>query len=439
MAEIRPFRGIVYDAARVGDLARVVGEPYDKVTESLRAQYLARSPYHIVRVDLPREEEPGADRYRTAARLFRSWLAEGVLRRAGRPALYLYEQSFLLRGERRTRRAFVGLIEARPYARGHVLPHERTFREPKADRMALLEALRAHLGMVFLLYRDEERAALGALERAAAGAAPLAEFRLEDATEHRLVAVEDARAIAEARAALRDRTCYIADGHHRYETQVAFREAHERRGDARPGHRYRLAAFVELSDPGLAILPTHRLLPPSLGAERAAAAAARCGFRVEELGALAGDGAAAVEGALARLAAPERRPGRFLLAGADGRLWLLSLREEAGLDAALADVPEAVRRLDVAILHRLLLERELGLHPGASETAIGYAREPRDALGALAAGRAGCAIFLLPTPVEGVVAAAESGAVMPQKSTDFYPKLLTGLVMNDIEDDLHGE
>ncbi|MGH7298572.1 MAG: DUF1015 family protein, partial [Polyangiaceae bacterium] len=316
--------------------------------------------------------------------------------------------------QRLTRRAFIGLVEARPHEKGHVLPHERTFAEPKADRMALLEAARAHFGMCFLLY-EGKGAVQDSLAAAAAKAAPIAEFSLPDGTSHRIVAVEDPAAIAGARRFIADRTCFIADGHHRYETQIAFRRDHEKTQDWRPSYAYRLAAFVDVADPGLVILPTHRLLPKGVTPERFAAAA-RPWLQV---------------------VMPGEQGARFLVYA--GGVWIaLDPRPDLDLARELPEVPAPVRRLDVTILHRLVLERGLGIDTGAKEHALGYIRSAKDGRAKVDAGEHGGLVVLRPTLVQDVLAVAESGAVMPQKSTDFYPKLLTGLIMNDIEDDFHG-
>lgn len=462
MPDLRPFRGIAYDppralAAAPGHAA-LVAEPYDKVTERMREEYLAASPFNVVRIDLPREAEGSRDRYETAARTFRGWLAEGILVRAARPALYVYEQRFSLPGAGALRRhAFVGLVEAHEHAEGHVLPHERTFREPKADRLALLEAMRAHLDMVFLLYEDRAREAIRALAAAAANAAPIADFTVADPAvgpiAHRLTPVEDRAAIAAARRALAGRTCTIADGHHRYETAIAFRREHERRGDARPGYAYRPAAFVEAGDPGLCILPTHRLLPKEVAPERVLEAA-RPWFEVVDWTAWAARGGAGAGASL------DPVPGVLRVVAPGGRSWYLRRRPDLDLAGELPDVPAAVRGLDVTLLHKLILERGLGLDAGAKESApprsaaagpapagdparsdafsgLGYERWPEDGRAKLRAGAFGCMVELAPTRVKDVLAVARAGATMPQKSTDFYPKLLTGLIMHDVEDELH--
>jgi len=439
MPEIRPFRAVHYDRERVGgDLALAVAQPYDKVDERLRAEYLARHGENIVRIDLPREDDPagGLDRYGLAARRFREWLASGLLARDGRPGFYVYEQEYEARGRRHARRGFVGLVEATDYGEGRVLPHERTFREPKADRMALVRAVRAHLGMCFLIYSDPERRAMRALDDAVrrAGRGPFLELRLPNGDVNRVHAVHDGAAIAAAREAMAGATCVIADGHHRYEMTVAFRREMEAAGETLPGYRYRLAALVNIDEPGLAVLPTHRLLPASEGAPprplAEVVAAATPWFRVEPI-ALSGADPEALQADLERDPLP---PARFVCVGRGRAAFRLTLRDDVDPDAPLAAVPASVRRLDLALLHGLWLERGLGIRAGESEHALAYIREPRDGVTRIEEGRAAALILVRPTPVAEVIRVARAGATMPQKSTDFYPKLLSGLLMYDLED-----
>jgi uncharacterized protein (DUF1015 family) len=416
MPDVRPFKALFFDPAKAGAIEKNVSEPYDKVSDNMRESYLKGSPYNIARVDLPRERVDADDKYATAAKVYRGWIQKGVVRRAPKTAFYVYEQGFDLPGEARyLRRAFVGLVEAREHSIGNVLPHERTFREPKADRMALLEAVRAHFGMCFLLYQDPEKEVERALTMVdLPQAKAIFDFRLTDGTTHRLIAIEDNAAILAIRKALFERTCVIADGHHRYETAIAFRRDHEAKGDVRPGYAYRTAAFVDIADPGLRILPTHRLMPKEIGVDRFVQAAAPW-------------------------LAPARGADAARFTVTDGQT-AVHLERKAGLDLAkdLPEVPAAVRELDVTILHKLVLEKGLGIEAGAKEHSVGYVRWPNEGKIKIAAGEYGSMVVLRGTSPADVLAVAESGAVMPQKSTDFYPKLLSGLVMNDIEDDLYG-
>ncbi len=458
MPDVRPLRAISFDPTRAGaDIAKLVAEPYDKVTDAMRAAYLTTAPHNIVAVDLPRD---GDDRYAAAASRFRAWLRDGVLRKAERPAFYLYEQEYDVYGGRLTRRAILGLVEAAPYGRGGVVPHERTFGEPKADRLALLKASRAHFGMVFLLYQDPEREALRAVERAIDRGSPLFDFRLPvDGIGHRVYAATDARAIEAVRAAIGPRTCVIADGHHRYETALAFRRETEAAGETGPGPRYRLAALVNSEEGGaggLTILPTHRLTPPvpvlplSPGEGRGEGAASTADlsgtaapyFDVSDIPA----GADLVE-VLTALASDPEPFGQFAVAGPGGRFWRLRLKAGVDLDRELASLAPVVRRLDVAILHGLWLDRAFGHgqghvhgvgHGHGHGQGLGYVRDPGEGLAAVEAGKYAAMVLVRPTQVDQVIEVARQGAVMPQKSTDFYPKLLSGLVMNDVEDDVYG-
>jgi uncharacterized protein (DUF1015 family) len=305
--------------------------------------------------------------------------------------------------------------------------------------MNLVKAMRAHLGMCFLIYDDPERRAMAALEAAVAGSGPLLELRLPDGEVDRVRACRDPGAIAAVRAAMAATTCVIADGHHRYETAVAFRRDTEAAGPARPGYRYRLASFVNVAEPGLTVLPTHRLIPHAPtsaaageGGGEALAALVRAAepwFQVETLP--ASDTPPSVR--LVELEA-DAAPGSFVVLGRGGAAARLRLRPNVDPDAVLCDVPAAVRRLDLTLLHALWLERGLGIRSGESEHALAYIRHPEDGLSRVAEGRFDALVLVRPTPVGEVIRVARAGATMPQKSTDFFPKLLSGLLMYDLED-----
>lgn len=431
MPDLRPFRAVVYDEERAGPYVRNVSEPYDKVTQAMREAYLAASPYNVVRLTLPRAEKDGEDPYQHAKRLFRSWLEEGILRRNEAPGFYLYDQTAEVDGVRRTRRSFLALTEAREYGEGHVLPHERTFPEPKADRMALLRACRANFGVVFLLYEQPGREAISALERAPGGSQPVASVELPDGASHRVSAVTDPEAVHACREAMRDVTCVIADGHHRFETSVAFRREREEHSDLLPGMRYRLTALVEASDPGLIVLPAHRLLPPGLPAAQVATRAAAL-FDVEALG----DGSEALPARIRAALAGAGERATFVVADPDGA-HRLTLKAGVDLTAELSHLHPEVRTLDVAVLHGLLLERALGLPPAEKEHTLGYARHLDDALERTREGRYGSVCALRPATPQDVIRVARARTTMPQKSTDFFPKMLSGMVIADLEDRVH--
>ena len=436
MVEIAPFRGLRYDPARV-DPSAVIAPPYDVVGEDAVAALHARSRWNVAHVESPRAEggEGGGDRYARAAALLREWTREGVLVRDEAPALYAYEQRTAVGGERVVRRCCFARLRLSPYAAGGVRPHERTMAGPKADRLALLRAARVNVSPLLVMYRDASGAASGALARAAE-APPDFEATDDRGDEHRLWVVSDPAAIGAIAAAAAASNATIADGHHRYETALAYLE--ERGGPAGPdeGARWVLAGLVAEDDPGLVVLPTHRLVaaeaPPDFGARLAA---------LYEAGDAAppGGGEPSAADALRlweRVREGAGAPGTFGVMGLGGAgLRLLRARGAAALDAAMpAAWPAATRALDVLILNETILRPLLGL--GEAEFAAGRVAFSEDAAEAWEWTRAapGRLAFLLnPTRVHQVAAAADAGEVLPQKSTFFYPKLATGMVLNPLD------
>jgi uncharacterized protein (DUF1015 family) len=429
MPELRPFRGLTYDPSVTGPIELQVAEPYDKVKPTMRRAYLARSPHNVVRVSLPEDEGGAGDAYQQAARRLRDWLESGALRRADAPGLYWYEQTFEAAGANHTRKAFFAIVEADDYGDGKVLPHERTYRVYKEERLRLLEEVRTHLGFVFLLYEDPEQLVPQTLADAAAGHEPLFAFETADGIQHRLTRVEAPEALASVTEHMRERTCVIADGHHRYETAVNFRRRREEAGEATAGHRFRLCALVEVSDPGLVVLATHRVLPkPGLDSLLRGTVDIVRSRPIE-----AEPTAENLEAALAGLA--EAGPGAFV--ATDGQTaYELRLRDNVDLDAALAELVAPARTLDVAILHTLLLEQAMGIKTGNEGVKPFYTRTAAEAFERLD-DEYGLAILMRPTPARAVLEVAHAGGTMPQKSTDFYPKLPSGLVMHDVEDAVH--
>ena len=415
MADVQPLRAERFDPAVAGPLADLVAPPYDVIDAALRAVLAARSPHNVVHVDLPAGED-----YAAAAALRDRWRAEGALTRDGGPALWALEQTFVAPGETtaRTRRGFFGRVRVTDYGPGAIRPHERTHPGPKEDRLRLTRATRENLSPIFVLHDDPQRAAWGALaphvDRAGDG-----EVTDAEGTTHRLWRVADPAAIAAVQAALADAELLIADGHHRYETARAY--ADEIGGEG--PHRYVLACLVALQDPGLAVLPTHRLVARTTPSQQEALAATlREGFDIAPADDLA----------------PSAEPGPLALGYIDAhfrRPYALRLRDQAVADAALADAPAPYRSLDAAVLERLLLTGPLELTEDdiAHLRRFGYARTAAEARARVESGEFDLAFVLRPTPVEQVVAVARAGATMPPKSTFFYPKLLTGLLFSPLD------
>ena len=445
MVEIAPFRGLRYDPARV-DPSAAIAPPYDVVGEDAVAALHARSPWNVAHVESPRDPEGGAgagggDRYARAAALLREWEREGVLVRDEAPALYAYEQRTAVGGERVVRRCCFARLRLSPYGAGEVRPHERTMAAPKADRLALLRAARVNVSPLLVMYRDASGAASAALARAAA-APPAFEATDDRGDEHRLWVVSDPADVAAIAGAAAASNATVADGHHRYETALAYLE--ERGGPAGPdeGARWVLAGLVAEDDPGLVVLPTHRLVaaepPPDFGARLAAL------YGIEDASPPGGGEPSAADALRLWERVRERAgtPGAFGVMGLGGAgglggggLRLLRARDEAALDAAMpAAWPRATRALDVLILNETILRPLLGL--GEAEFAAGRVAFSEDAAEAWEWTRAapGRLAFLLnPTRVAQVVAAADAGETLPQKSTFFYPKLATGMVLNPLD------
>jgi uncharacterized protein (DUF1015 family) len=438
MAQIAPFQAWRYDLARAGDAASILAPPYDVIGDAERAALEARHPHNVVRLELPRGD--GDAKYAHAASLLQEWTAAGVLRRDERPALYRYEQRFSLPaaggggGARTyTRKGIFALVRLEPFEARVVLPHERTLSAPKEDRRKLLRATRAQISQVFGLYRDPQGASEEPLA-AAEASPPLLDAETPDGCRHRLWAVTDAAAVARVAAVLRDKQILIADGHHRYETMLALRD--ELRPPGAPAGRsaadWGAVFLARAEDPGLVVLPTHRLvmnLPAFAPAElRARAAAAFDVVRGAEAD------AASIEARLRREG--ERRIVFAVRAAGERETTWLALKEGGDADGALAELgPPALRRLDVTVLHGLVLGPLCGIDAGAlaKQTFLGYTHDTAQALAEVQAGRAQAAFLMNATKVEQVLQACEAGFVLPQKSTYFQPKLATGLLINRID------
>lgn len=409
MAQVFPFRPYRY-APAAGPLEHLVTQPYDKITPQMQARYLSLSPYNLVRIILgPRtpHDSPSDNVYTRAARYFEDWIRAGVLVQEPEPCLLAYFQTFTLpeTGERLTRKGFIGLGAVEDYGSGVVHRHEHTLAGPKQDRLELLRRTRAHFGQIFMLYPDPEGAVDRILDEVAA-TPPEAELADEYGALHRLWLIRGPR-VAAIQNLMAGKKLLIADGHHRYETALAFAREHPELDDARKV----MMTFVNLYSPGLRILATHRLVHDGDPAQFLQAAQAR--FRLTplpSLEALRRSWAEAPAGCV-RVGVAERQT-----------LWLL-------------EAPRAPDELDVSFLHNHILEPLLGMDPEAVRGGRGlsYLRSAAQAVQAVRNGEAALAFLLKPARVEEVARVAFSGGVMPQKSTDFYPKLLSGLAIYRLE------
>lgn len=425
MSEIQPFRGVLYNTHKV-KLDEVLTQPYDKITPEMRERYLQRSPHNLIRIELGKEESGDTDtnnKYTRARDLFQSWLREGVLRRSAQPALYYLEQTFAAPdgSGSRTRKALIARVRLHRWDEGRILPHEHTLSKPKADRMALLRTCGAQQGQIFMLYPR----LIADLAKRLGSLPPTIQCVDDYNVNNRLWEIADAAQIQAVQQALQDQTFYIADGHHRYETALAFRD--EYRAKASPANpdapsEFVMATLVDMTDPGLIILPTHRAVA-NLGNFD--------GRRFREQ--LAGSFVIEPHPSLAGLLTAMKANPHFI-GMSDGKDFvLLRPKNLEMLRPLFANKPPLWHTLNVAILHVAILEALLGIDETRlrEESNVTYWREPEQALDQLRHG-AQLVFFLNPTQVTDVQAVANARSRMPQKSTDFYPKLLSGLVNYEV-------
>ena len=419
MALIRPFRGVRYNPAVVGDLQQVVSPPYDVISAEHQTVLHLRSPYNAVRLDLNRDVE----RYSSAAKTFRDWLDREVLIQDQEPALYFYTQEFALKdGSRHKRAGVLAALHLEEFSSKMIRPHERTFESAKNDRLALLRSCQAHLSPIFFLYSKPDWSLAETLAPALAAPA-LVTVQDDQQTMHQLWRITDPALIAEVAAGLAHEPLIIADGHHRYETALRYRNeravAQGRLSGDEP-FAYVLAYLTNVREEGIVILPTHRLLREGpLPSPQHLRTALQRDFRI----ALFSPADAEAFFAALRAPGPGRRIG-CALAGAS-HYWLLSFDERVtqGLP-----VSAPLRALDVTVLHDVIFQRFLGLPPEVQKQKLAYTIDAEEALQWVAERRCQAAFFLNPPTFAQVAAVCGRGETMPQKSTYFFPKLLTGLV-----------
>lgn len=439
MAEIQPFRAYRYDTNRVA-LKDVLTQPYDKITPEMQEKYYAASPYNLITIEKGRvqpSDVAGDNVYTRAAKKVQEWISSKILTQDSAPNIYIYSQEFLVPGTqtKRTRIGFIALGRVEDYDAKVVFRHERTLSGPKADRIELLKQTGVQTGQLFLLYDDPGRVVDNLLEETTRKSTPL-EMTDEYGVIHRLWPVSDSAFIKRVQSAMKDKKLVIADGHHRYETALNMRNEGRAKsaGNSDPNAAYEFAmmTFVNTYSKGLTILPTHRVISlanfdfdkfrkgmaphfdwysyPFQNAEERAAAYAE--FRKDMENPKHGRRAIGVY------------PG-------NGAFFLFLLKRDGDLEAALPGVSEGQRGLDVVVLHRLMLDKGLGITAEAvtAEKNVSYEREMDTALARVDRGEAQAAFLLNPVPVQQVADIALGGDVMPQKSTDFYPKLMSGIAI----------
>jgi uncharacterized protein (DUF1015 family) len=418
MADVQPLHTLRYEPSAVGSLEQVIAPPYDVIDAEERAELLAKSPFNVVEIDLPQAN--GGDPYQHASETLDEWRHQGVVVTEREPAMWALEQTYTFAdGNDYTRRGFFARVRVEDYGAGRIRPHERTHPGPKEDRLKLTRATRANLSPIFSLFPDPDGAASDALARATQGE-PFAEAEDSNANDNRLWRIGEPELISELQGAVADAELLIADGHHRYETARIYADEIGGEGD----HRYVLMFLCSLSDPGLTVFPTHRLLSnlkdPEVQ-ERLGAAIKR-DFEIEQVEPF-------------ELEPPPSDIVQFGYMDSHFKQpYRLTLKDQSIADRALPGMPEPYRKLDTAVLEALILRGALGMSEDdiSHLNGLGYSKNIRHAREGVESGEWDAGFFMRATPVEQVREVAEAGESMPPKSTYFYPKVPTGLVFNSL-------
>jgi uncharacterized protein (DUF1015 family) len=433
MADVRPLKGLRYQADIAGDLGSVIAPPYDVISEETQRALYDRGPYNVVRLEYALEEASradGSDRYQTAADTLAGWMSHGVLAADSQPHFYLYEQTFHYEDREYRRRAIIGRVRLEPWEAGVVLPHEHTLAGPKEDRLRLLEACRTDISPVFALYRPDGGRSMSECELAASEEPAIDAIDISG-QRHRLWIVDDPAAIERLTAQFATRTLYIADGHHRYETALNYRDERRAAAGAWTGdeaENFVLLALTAADDPGLLILPIHRLVrpyqvPPTLEA------ALEESFKVRVCDWDQGGGMTMLMDQLAEegVAHPA-----FGCLGFGERPIVISLRNTDAIERLMPPQHSvAWRYLGVNVLQYGIFEPLLGINLETVRTGdrVTFTESAEEARQLVESGRYPLAFLLNATRPDEIFAVADAGDRMPQKSTYFYPKLGTGLVL----------
>ena len=432
MAEILPFHALRYDARY--PIADLVTQPYDKITPAMQRRYYQANPYNLVRIILG-EQLPDDNHqenvYTRAADFLKKWRAEKILLQDRTPSIYFYTQQFTIPGSKgpaQIRKGFIALGKLYDYSQAVVFRHEQTLSKPKTDRLNLLRSTAAHFGQIFMLYDDPASKAERLLEGHRDADVVVND---EYGVQHSLWVISDPVVIQSVQLAMADKNLVIADGHHRYETALNYgneRRASTASTDMPAPWDYVMMTFVNMASPGLLILPTHRVIAglASFDPQNFIQAAKKY-FSVQQLDAQASEG---------RISGPLRDAGRHgsaIVAATKDAVWLLHSLPVA--EEALASLSKQQRQLDVTQLHKLLLEGALRMSEESirNQEHIRYLRDASEALQAVRSGSADIAFIMNPERIEQMRDVAFGGEVMPQKSTDFYPKLLSGLTIYALE------
>lgn len=427
MAEIKAFKGLRY-TEKAGDIANLCCPPYDIISGEEREALIRKNPYNLIRLELPvlGGSEDLAP-YHEAANTLRAWLKDEILKTDEKDAIYIYEMEFSAYGKSHKVKGFVSLVKLEPFSKGVILPHEETLSKAKADRFNLMKTTGCNFSQIYSLYMDEDNSAFSLIDKASQGQ-PHSSFTDGDNVTHRMWIVTDSEFIAALTEKFADKKLYIADGHHRYETALNFKNYVEGNLDEIGSSEYVPMMLVNMENDGLVVFPTHRIVR-DLQSFDYNEVCEKCREYFDITPYLNREKG---EECLAKAYAEGKKA--FVLFTGDNNYTLLTLKNLDVMNTLLPEGCAALKQLDVTVLHTLILERIFGIDKEnmAKQINLTYTRSMQEAIEAVDQKRANCCFLLNPTRVEEIRDVAAAGDKMPQKSTYFYPKLTTGLVMNKI-------
>lgn len=437
MAIIKPFRGLRYNQDVIADVSDVVTPPYDVISPQEQERYYQVHPNNIIRLDMGKDlsgDTENENKYTRAAETFNTWKKNGVLKQEDAPAIYVYEQEFFVENQWFVRRGFLSQVKLEPFDKGSIYPHEQTLPGPKADRLKLTQACQANLSSIFALFPDENNT-VDTYLTALTATKPATSFVDDTGVKNRLWVIKEKKNVDTLVTLMKEKPLFIADGHHRYETSLVYKEQMRKENsmlkDDMP-FDYVMMVCVSMSNPGLKILPAHRLLRnieercferivPTL----------KESFHVEPLAK-----GCKVEDFMSKLNGEVGGNAFVMYVGKTDTYYKLRLINQKTLDAVFTNTHPEWKSLDAGILHGLIINKILGITSNdvSLKNYVKYVKEETEAVSLVSSGEYQLAFFLRPTRIEQVKEIAEARKVMPPKSTYFYPKLITGIVINSLRD-----
>ncbi|MCK6467655.1 MAG: DUF1015 domain-containing protein [Candidatus Brocadia sinica] len=433
MAILKPFRGLRYNQDIITDISAVVTPPYDVISPQDQERYYQIHPNNIIRLDLGKDfpgDTAEVNKYTRAADFLASWREKGILKQEDAPAIYIYDQEFLSGNRWLVRRGFISLVKLEPFDKGYIYPHEQTLPGPKADRLKLTQSCRANLSSIFALFPDENNVIDGYLSTLA-HTKPDMDFIDDTGVKNRLWVIKEKQTIDRLVTLMKEKPLFIADGHHRYETALVYKEQmykeNGRPGDDLPSN-YVMMVCVSMNNNGLKILPAHRLVRNIKDYRFGRILQSiQESFKVELLGK-----GCSVEDFMSSLNNETKGHTFIMYVGQDDTCYKLRLSNEKLLDAVFAKDHPEWRHLDAGILHGVIINKILGINSTdvTLKDYVKYVKDEAEAVSFVRSGQYQLAFFLKPTRIEQVREIAMARKVMPPKSTYFYPKLITGIVIN---------